>query len=115
MAAIPPLPGFFQKLFVLNSLTTETYYTVVIIYLILGAYSTFYYLRFIKIAFFDKKQIKNLKFSKNPFILIRTKKDNEDLNHIEFLLFLIFWIFIYLSIDNSMLEDFCLLLSCNII
>lgn len=115
MAAIPPLPGFFQKLFVLNSLTIETYYTVVIIYLILGAYSTFYYLRFIKIAFFDKKQIKNLKFSKNPFILIRTKKDNEDLNHIELLLFLIFWIFIYLSIDNSMLEDFCLLLSCNII
>lgn len=115
MAAIPPLPGFFQKLFVLNSLTTETYLTFVIIYLILGAYSTFYYLRFIKIAFFDKKQLKSIKIFKNPFILIKTKQDNKDLNHLESLLFLIFWIFIYLSIDNSMLEDLCLLLSYNII
>jgi len=115
MAAIPPLPGFFQKIFVLNSLTSETYYAFVIIYLILGAYSAFYYLRFIKIAFFDKKQISTMKAFKNPFVLIRTRQDNKDLNHIETLLYFMFWVFIYLSIDNSILEDICLLLSYNII
>ncbi|MGZ7118399.1 MAG: proton-conducting transporter transmembrane domain-containing protein, partial [Methanobacterium sp.] len=114
MAAIPPLPGFFQKLFILNSLTAEAYYFIIVLYLFLGVYSAYYYIRFLKITFFDKKQLKNMRLFKNPFVIIRTQKDNKNLNHLENLLFLIFLIFIYLSIDNSIIEDLCLLLAYNI-
>ena len=54
MAGIPPLAGFFSKMFIFMSALKANNYGIVIIGFLLSAVSTFYYLRLIKIVFFEK-------------------------------------------------------------
>ena len=59
LAGIPPLAGFFAKFYVFMAVIESGMYTLAIIGLITTVISAFYYIRVIKIMYFDEP--------KNPF------------------------------------------------
>lgn len=54
MAGIPPLAGFFGKLFIFQSAMSAQLYSLAIVGVLASVISAFYYLRIIKIMFFDE-------------------------------------------------------------
>ena len=69
LAGIPPLAGFFGKFYLLLHAFESGYYVVVIVGLLTSMISTFYYLRLIKIMWFETPQsIENLSYTKYNFI-----------------------------------------------
>jgi NADH-quinone oxidoreductase subunit N len=54
LAGIPPLAGFFAKFYIFMAVIESEMYTLAIIGLITTVISAFYYLRIIKIIYFDK-------------------------------------------------------------
>tara|TARA_Y200000002_G_C22201122_1_gene463404 strand:- start:128 stop:550 length:423 start_codon:yes stop_codon:yes gene_type:complete len=58
LAGIPPLGGFFAKFFVFMSVIENELYALAIIGLLTTVISAFYYLKVIKIIYFDDKKIK---------------------------------------------------------
>jgi len=55
MAGIPPFSGFFTKLFVLLNALQLQFYLLVIIAISASLISTYYYLRILKIIFFENR------------------------------------------------------------
>ncbi|MES2676960.1 MAG: NADH-quinone oxidoreductase subunit N [Pseudomonadota bacterium] len=53
MAGIPPLAGFFAKFYILMSVVGRGFYTLAIIAVLCSVISAFYYLRIVKIIYFD--------------------------------------------------------------
>ncbi len=73
LAGIPPLAGFFAKFYVFMSVIENEMYTLAIIGLLTTVISAFYYLRIIKIIYFDEAKenfdkIKNLSITGTIFI-----------------------------------------------
>ena len=73
LAGIPPLAGFFAKFYVFMSVIENGMYTLAIIGLLSTVISAFYYLRIIKIIYFDEiknsfDKIKNLGISSTVLI-----------------------------------------------
>ena len=58
LAGIPPLGGFFAKFFVFMSVIESELYALAIIGLLTTVISAFYYLKVIKIIYFDNSKIK---------------------------------------------------------
>ena len=58
LAGIPPLGGFFAKFFVFMSVIESELYALAIIGLLTTVISAFYYLKIIKIIYFDENKIK---------------------------------------------------------
>jgi NADH-quinone oxidoreductase subunit N len=56
MAGIPPLAGFFAKFYILLSVVGKGFYTLAIIAVLCSVVSAFYYLRVVKIVYFDGEQ-----------------------------------------------------------
>ena len=54
MAGIPPLAGFFGKFFVFTAAVEAGFWWLAVIGLVTSVVSTFYYIRIIKVAFFDE-------------------------------------------------------------
>ena len=54
LAGIPPLAGFFGKFYVFMAVIDQKLYTLAVIGLLATVISAFYYLRLIKIIYFDK-------------------------------------------------------------
>lgn len=54
MAGIPPLAGFFSKLFIFQSVIAAQLYTLAIVGVLASVISAFYYLRVIKVMYFDE-------------------------------------------------------------
>ena len=59
MAGIPPLIGFFSKMFIFTTALKHSVYGLSIIGILLSVISAFYYIRLIKILYFDNSIIKN--------------------------------------------------------
>tara|TARA_Y100000816_G_scaffold288325_1_gene272688 strand:- start:466 stop:1224 length:759 start_codon:yes stop_codon:yes gene_type:complete len=55
LAGIPPLGGFFAKFYVFKSVLEQEMYVLAIVGLLTTVISAFYYLRIIKIIYFDEK------------------------------------------------------------
>jgi len=73
LAGIPPLAGFFAKFYVFMAVIKENMYALAIVGLLSTVVSAFYYLRIIKVIYFDELQlpfdnIKNLSISFTLFI-----------------------------------------------
>ena len=73
LAGIPPLGGFFAKFYVFMTVIENEMYTLAIIGLITTVISAFYYLRIIKIIYFDKlitplDEIKNFSITSTIFL-----------------------------------------------
>nr|YP_010394786.1 NADH dehydrogenase subunit 2 [Phytophthora versiformis]DAZ89223.1 TPA_asm: NADH dehydrogenase subunit 2 [Phytophthora versiformis] len=54
LAGIPPLAGFFSKLFIFFSAIKNNYFSLVFFGIIISVLSSFYYLKIIKIIYFEK-------------------------------------------------------------
>ena len=54
LAGIPPLAGFFSKLFIFFSAIKNNYFSLVFFSIIISILSSFYYLKIIKIIYFEK-------------------------------------------------------------
>lgn len=54
MAGVPPLAGFFSKFYILFSALESSFNILVVCAILLSIVSAFYYIRFIKIIFFDE-------------------------------------------------------------
>ncbi len=55
MAGIPPMAGFFTKFYILMAIIKKEFYTLAIIAVLYSVISAFYYLRIVKIMYFDNK------------------------------------------------------------
>ena len=58
LAGIPPLAGFFAKLYIFKSVIEQSMYFLAIIGLLSTVIAAFYYLRIIKVIYFDKEKEK---------------------------------------------------------
>ena len=58
LAGIPPLAGFFAKFYIFKSVLEQSMYFLAIIGLLSTVIAAFYYLRIIKIIYFDKEKEK---------------------------------------------------------
>lgn len=64
--AIPPMAGFFAKMFVFEAAIAEQMYVIAVIGVLTSVVAVFYYLRIIKVAFFDER---GEKFDKDDSIV----------------------------------------------
>ena len=58
MAGIPPLAGFFAKFYIFKSVLEQSMYFLAVVGLLSTVVASFYYLRIIKIMYFDKEKEK---------------------------------------------------------
>ncbi len=58
LAGIPPLAGFFAKFYIFKSVLEQSMYFLAIVGLLSTVIAAFYYLRIIKIMYFDKEKEK---------------------------------------------------------
>ena len=58
LAGIPPLAGFFAKFYIFKSVIEQSMYFLAIVGLLSTVVAAFYYLRVIKIMYFDKEKEK---------------------------------------------------------
>ena len=86
-AGIPPLTGFLTKFLVILSLVLEKYLLIALILILLSVISSYYYLRIIKITFFDN----NLKSSR---VILTTDKS--------------------FSFLENLIYSFCLVMVCSV-
>jgi NADH-quinone oxidoreductase subunit N len=74
MAGIPPLAGFFAKFYILSAVIGKGFYVLAIIAVLCSVVSAFYYLRVIKVIYFDgENHVKNqisLAFNNGSIVLI---------------------------------------------
>lgn len=68
LAGIPPLTGFFAKFSILLEAVKEGYYSLTVIAVVMSVVSCFYYLRIVKMMYFDEAP-------KNSARIINTKAD----------------------------------------
>jgi NADH-quinone oxidoreductase subunit N len=73
LAGIPPLAGFFAKFYIFMSVIESGMYTLAIVGLLSTVISAFYYLRIVKIIYFDEikkpfDKIKNLGITSTVFL-----------------------------------------------
>jgi NADH-quinone oxidoreductase subunit N len=60
VAGIPPLAGFFSKLFILISVVGAEYYFTALVVIFFSSIACFYYIRLVKIMFFVKNSKNSL-------------------------------------------------------
>ena len=58
LAGIPPLAGFFAKFYIFKSVLEQSMYFLAIVGLLSTVIAAFYYLRIIKVIYFDKEKEK---------------------------------------------------------
>ena len=56
MAGIPPLAGFFGKLFIFQAAIAQQLYTLAVIGVLSSVVAAFYYMRIVKLMYFDEPQ-----------------------------------------------------------
>ena len=58
LAGIPPLAGFFAKFYIFVAVIDQSMYFLAIVGLLSSVIAAFYYLRIIKVIYFDKEKEK---------------------------------------------------------
>lgn len=92
LAALPPFCGFFSKLYLFIVLIQNYKYEFSILLIYLGIYGSYYYIKFLKIIFFENKLLlKTFDFKSLYFLPFF----NADCTIICFNIFLLFYLFIY--------------------
>ena len=72
LAGIPPLAGFFAKFYIFVAVLDSKLYLLAVIGLVTTVISAFYYLRIVKIIYFDESKIsfQNVKNLPLKFVLL---------------------------------------------
>lgn len=92
MSGIPPLSGFLAKFFILFSFIINSNFNEALLLVLISTVSVFYYLRVIKIIFFESKDIK-LKNNHNQIVFSSFLFENDCLLISIGLFLLVFWFF----------------------
>jgi proton-translocating NADH-quinone oxidoreductase chain N len=104
MCGIPPLSGFFAKMWVYSSLLDFNYFAISVFLILVGAFSAFYYIKIIKITFFEKTLVDSLTTNHSlyrlPFFFV-------DCSLYAFLLFFLFFFFFYTDLLLFVTKGFC--------
>ena len=95
IAGIPPLSGFLSKIFILFGLIESNQLLGSLILILISAVSVFYYLRVIKIIFFESKN--NNSKNESVQIIFNSQYFNLDCLLIAIFLFLLIFLFFYPS------------------
>ena len=107
LAGIPPLVGFFSKFLIVSSLVQIGNFGSGFILFVVGAISVFYYLRIIKIVFFERnKLIADIDFSQ---VIFKDMYLFFELFILTFLSYLLIFFFIF---PNGLFKISCLIKSC---
>jgi len=93
MAGVPPLAGFFAKMYVLFAGLEVSLNLIVIVGIVISVISSFYYLRFIKLMYFDG--------SSQGFFFI-----NEGQSKLVYVLGITFFIIFFLFLNPNILVLF---------
>jgi len=103
MAGIPPTAGFFGKFVILTTTMKAGFYIGTIYALLISVISTYYYIKVLKIIFFDSKFTKNnINFKLGLFL---TNKEIDSSFFINFnIFFIFFFIFIYNIYSNLIIN-----------
>lgn len=73
MSGIPPLAGFFGKLFIFQAVVAQGFYVLATLGILTSVVSAYYYLRVIKVMFFDEPEDKldlNMRFESKAVLFI---------------------------------------------
>jgi NADH-quinone oxidoreductase subunit N len=103
LAGIPPLSGFFAKIFILFGLISEKLIAVAALLIFISAVSVFYYLRILKIMGFESNN--NLKYINNSQVVYASQTFFLTSSIVSFLLFLLLYIFFY-PVDFLLLSQY---------
>lgn len=93
IAGIPPLSGFLSKVLILFELVNSHHLLSAIFLILISSISVFYYIRFIKIMFFEPKT--NEQSISTSLVIFHNSKLDTIYLGIAFLLFLLIFIFFY--------------------
>lgn len=93
LAGVPPLSGFLSKIFILFSILEEKNIFGSLLLILISAVSVFYYLRILKILFFESKE--ELKRNNKFQVLVFDSYSESDCLVTSFLLFLLVFIFFF--------------------
>lgn len=96
IAGIPPMAGFFNKLYLLYALIYKTKIFVAFIVVFTGVYSSIYYIRLIKIMFFEKPFIWSF-YKKSSIIIIYLLINLTFIN-----IFFLFWLDFILILTRNL-------------
>ena len=77
LAGIPPLAGFFAKFYIFKAVIEQSMYFLAIVGLLSTVIAAFYYLRIIKIIYFDKEKEK---YDEDHSCLLYTSPSPRDLS-----------------------------------
>ena len=94
-AGIPPLSGFLSKLLIILGLIYNDDFLVAVLLIVISIISTYYYLRIIKVIFFDTQKYNGI--SKN-LLTTNSYSLNIECTILSFCTFLLFFLFFYPSI-----------------
>lgn len=101
IAGLPPFGGFFAKYFILTDLVANHFYLTTLVILLISVLSTFYYIRLIKILFFNKVLIdfsNNSNFFSNNLNFSRSNNSNLIIYNLILLFFINIIVIFYPSI-----------------
>jgi NADH-quinone oxidoreductase subunit N len=101
MAGIPPLGGFFGKYFLFFHAFSMGYYSLVIMGIVTSLISTFYYLRIVKIMWFETQP-------KADLLVFKTQFDDIKIIYLFMGILLIFFLLV-----NTQFFNICNLLTKN--
>ena len=104
MCGIPPLSGFFAKMWVYSSLLDLNYFIISVFLILVGAFSAFYYIKIIKIIFFESISVNSLTINHS---LYRLPFFSLDCALYSFLLFLLFFFAFYPDFLLFFIKGFC--------
>tara|TARA_B110000879_G_scaffold107255_1_gene144119 strand:- start:10643 stop:12172 length:1530 start_codon:yes stop_codon:yes gene_type:complete len=93
IAGIPPFSGFLAKIFILFSLINSNHLITALFLIVISAISVFYYIRVVKVIFFESKNIKSNNYQFQT--IFNTGLFNFDYLIISSCLFLLVFLFFY--------------------
>jgi NADH-quinone oxidoreductase subunit N len=94
-AGIPPLSGFLSKLLIILGLIYNDDFLVAVLLIVISIISTYYYLRIIKVIFFDTQKYNTISKS---LLTSYSYSLNIECTILSFCIFLLFFLFFYPSI-----------------
>ena len=104
ISGLPPLTGFLSKFLILSSIVKDNILSVNFLLILISSFSVFYYIKIIKMIFFESKS--NETFIKKSFlVLLKNFFFDFECLISSFLLFLLFYLFFYPNILLLLLEN----------